>query len=1018
MIISVTTVSCDIVLNLTLREEEPVSTLVGNLASLSGLQKNMTPEIFQSLRYSFLDQTKTDDLFRVDNEAGDLLTSAVIDREKQCGFNQDCVFKFDVAAHSPVYSRFEILSVRVTLTDINDHTPTFPSSIVNKTLSESAVIGSTIQLDEALDLDSTSQNGIQGYTMITTDSPFLFSAAQTSEGVSLQLKLKLAINRENIDHYELIILAVDGGSDQRTGTLTVNVEVGDENDNSPQFYRDVYEVNLREDRSIGFQVIQLSATDKDIGPNGLVTYKFNGRQSFLSDINEYFMINETTGKISLKSKLSQNIQKSFNITVDASDQGKPPKVSQCIVRVSIIDVENNKPLVRITLLSGSTGAISESSSVGTVIAHVTVEDGDSGTNGIVTCQIASDYFQLQTVPNRGYIVVISKSLDRETSDKYNLSVECSDQGLPPLSTLSTILVPIADVNDNAPKFYKDMYQASIRENNAFGDGVTQVLAKDQDLGQNSEIEYILPLESREKLAINKETGVITANYRFDRENKSSYSFRVLAVDKGDPALTGTATIQLTVVDENDNKPTFTVPMFQFFVMENMGPQLKVGSLSASDLDEGDNQKILFDFHSNFRNLPSSQMPFEILPSGTISTRRDLDREDRNKYTFDIVAIDQGTPRLTSTSRVVVYVADQNDNKPFITFPLFSNQTVSVSQQAKIGTIVTQIRAYDLDETGPNSQLRYSILAGNEKDVFSIGETSGSIYLKRTYEITRNTPFKLQINVSDMNVSHMQSSFQDLTIVLTLPPPTPQVTEEGGTKNIIITIAVVILTIVLSAVIITVIIILRRNDQKLLQSKGQDNLVKTMYSGPPLEGCTSPNLDKNPSDKVTSIVDSPRKKKEVSFTFEEENIQIFHSDPMGQGQRGNGPHSRRDNSQILNSLFLDDMGRSQYKQQQDNMSDSSGEVTASDSGRGGSDLDLSMHLSKSDERQPRAFKFKRNSDKGPHRNQYENINYVNTHDARTSNQREATPPRPPRLSCNSDSELQFHSEDSQTNPSYV
>ena len=884
-LMTVMTVNSEIILNMTLREEEPVSTVVGNIASMSGLQNNMTPEAFQSLRYSFLDQTKTDDLFRVDNEAGDLLTNAVIDREKQCGFNQECVFKFDVAAHSSVNSRFEIISVRVTLLDINDHIPTFPYAIVNKSLSESAVIGSTIQLDEALDLDSTPQNGIQSYTMITTDSPFLFSATKATEGVSLQLKLNSAINRENRDQYVLNILAVDGGSTPRTGTLTVKVEVTDENDNAPQFYQDVYDVSLREDREIGFQVIQLSASDKDIGQNGLVTYKFNPRQSFLTEINDYFNINETNGKIVLKNKLTQSsTRKQYNITVDASDMGQPPKVSQCVVRVTIIDVENNKPLVRITLLStGNTGAVSESSSVGTVIAHVTVEDSDSGSNGIVTCQITSDNFQLQSVLNKGYIVVIQQPLNRELSDKYNLSVECSDQGAPPLSTVATIVVPISDENDNAPQFYKTLYQASIRENNAFGDGITQVLARDQDIGQNAEIIYILPPDSKDKLAINEETGVITANYRFDRENVSSYFFHVLAVDKGNPALTGTATIQLTVVDENDNKPTFNVPMFQFFVMENMGPQLKVGSLSASDLDEGDNQKILFDFHSDFKNLPSSQMPFEIRPSGIISTKRDLDREDRNKYSFDIVAVDQGTPRLTSTCRVVVYVADQNDNKPFITFPLFSNQTVKVSQQAKIGTIVTQIRAYDLDEIGPNSQLRYSIIGGNEKDVFSIGETSGNIYLKRTYEITENTPFKLRINVSDMNISHMQSSFQDLSIILTLPPPIPQVLDEGGTKNIIITIAVVVLTIVLSAVIITVIIILRRNDQKILKTKNQDDVAKTMYSTAPVGGCISPNLDKIPSDKVTSIVDSPRKKKGVSFTFDEESLQISHNDQMGQGQ---------------------------------------------------------------------------------------------------------------------------------------
>ncbi|XP_061189252.1 protocadherin-11 X-linked-like [Saccostrea echinata] len=1023
-LMAVFTVSCEIIVNLNIREEKPVSTLVGNIASLSNLTRKMTPEAFQSLRYSFLDQTKGDDLFRVDNEAGDLFTNAVIDRENECGFNQECVFQFDIAAHSSIHSRFEIISVRVTLLDINDHTPIFPSSVVNKSLSESAVIGSTIQVDEASDLDSSALNGIKSYSMLTTDSPFLFNASKVSDGFTLQLKLNSAINREKKDNYELKIIAVDGGSTPRTGTLTIKIEVTDENDNAPQFERQVFDVSLREDRDVGFQVIQLSATDADIGQNGQITYKFNPRQSFIAEISQYFAINETTGKINLKNKLSQNTRKNYNITVDASDLGQPPKVSQCVVRVSIIDVGNNRPLVRITLLStGNTGAVSESSSVGTVIAHVTVEDTDSGSNGIVTCKILSEEFQLQTVLNKGYIVVINKSLDREISDKYNLTVECIDQGNPPLSTSSTLVVPISDENDNAPEFYKNIYQASIRENNAFGDGITQVLARDQDVGKNAEIKYILSPESKEKLAINEETGVITANFRFDRENMSSYFFHILAVDKGSPSMTGTATIHLTVVDANDNKPTFSVPVFQFFVMENMGPQLKVGSLSATDLDEGDNQKILFDFHPNFKNLPSSQLPFEVLPSGIISTKRDLDREDRSKYSFDLVAVDQGTPRLTSTSRVIVYVADQNDNKPFITFPLFSNQTVTVSYQANVGTVITQIRAYDLDETGPNSQLRYSISAGNEKDIFSIGETSGTIYLKRTYEITENTPFKLRINVSDMNVSHMKSSFRDMTIVLTLPTASSQALEDGGTKNIIITIAVVALTIILSAVIITVIIILRRNDQKLLKSKRSDDIVKTMYDPATPGDCSSPNLEKNPSDMVSSIVDTPRKKKEVSFTFEMENMQLFQGSQRSQEQRDEISNSRQNNMKALNSSLLNNLGGSHNQHHPDNMSDSSGEITASDSGRGGSDLDLSLHLPKSDERQNRGdFKLRMNPNQGtrPYGNQYENINYVNTHHTKNNNQREAIPARPPR--CRSDNKVYLSEEDTSSKtdcfPSYV
>lgn len=88
--------------------------------------------------------------------------------------------------------------------------------------------------------------------MIIVDFLFFFSVIKISEGVFLQLKLKLVINRENIDYYELIIVVVDGGLDFLIGSFIVNVEVGDENDNFLQFYRDVYDVSLREDRDVGF----------------------------------------------------------------------------------------------------------------------------------------------------------------------------------------------------------------------------------------------------------------------------------------------------------------------------------------------------------------------------------------------------------------------------------------------------------------------------------------------------------------------------------------------------------------------------------------------------------------------------------------------------------------------------------------------------------------------------------------------------------------------------------------------
>ena len=201
------------VVSFTLFEEQPPSTLVGSIANKSRTYWNGSNEEFDSLRYNFLDQTPMQSLFVIHSGTGNLLTAIVIDREVECGFREVCHLTFDVMAHSSVTSDFLIISVKVLLVDINDHSPIFSPDFANLQISESAVIGTTIGIEDAKDADSTSQNGIKSYQILPLDGVFGLNATQKPDGsFLLKLVLKQQIDRETQSRHQIQVVAQDGGS--------------------------------------------------------------------------------------------------------------------------------------------------------------------------------------------------------------------------------------------------------------------------------------------------------------------------------------------------------------------------------------------------------------------------------------------------------------------------------------------------------------------------------------------------------------------------------------------------------------------------------------------------------------------------------------------------------------------------------------------------------------------------------------------------------------------------------------
>ena len=871
-------------ISFTLQEEEPTGTLVGNIPRESGLGSNMTDEEFRSLKYDFLDQTKMGSLFTINNDNGNIYTAVVIDRETECSFKEVCSLDFDVMVRSSVSTKYEIISVNIVILDINDKSPTFQPNVITVQISESEAIGTTIGIEGATDSDSSAKNRIQNYRIVPEDGPFGLNVTKKDGGYILKLVLKRILDREQINSYQVSIVAYDGGLNPNSGTLSVTVEVTDDNDNSPVFTQSVFEAKVREGVKPGTSVLRVSASDADEGKNAEIRYHFSPTQSDLDEIKKIFAMNDTTGDVMVVGNLVYEAGKVYEISVVATDLGPQPAESQCTVRITVEDFGNNPPIVRVNFLSSNSIGmvnVSENSKSGLVIAHVNVEDTDSGSNGVVTCSISDNSFDLEAVQGKGYVVLIKAPLDRETKAVHNVTVTCQDQGTPVLMTNSHFLVHVQDENDHSPHFKKAIYFSAINENNAVGDFIVQVLAVDDDVGINAAVRYQLDSDSRNMFAINPETGVITANHRFDRETDLFYKFTVIAVDGGSPSQSSTASILLNISDINDNPPVFEVPEFQFFVMENMDPNTNIGSVSATDKDEGKNSDIVFTLS------PNSQVPFMVHTGGSIVTTQSLDREISNKYSFQVWAHDLGSPSLSSQITVNVLVGDQNDNAPIIVYPSKENNSMSISYTAPVGSPISVIKAYDLDEEGPNSQLEYFFNNGNELEIFYIGKNTGKISLRKTYHVEMDVTFAVSVIVRDKG-DNPQHNITNFYIVLKYTNGTSvQALEDTGNKNIVITVIIVCFTILISAVIFTIICILCRQDKRLKKSR-QQNSEKNLYDE------KVPEVIMEVSPEISGVLCNPgespskKKKKEVSFTLTEQKPGML---PAYNNPGFMGPHSQ-------------------------------------------------------------------------------------------------------------------------------
>ncbi|XP_054024570.1 protocadherin alpha-8-like [Dryobates pubescens] len=661
-------------------EEAKVGTVVGRLWQELGLEAGDAEArrlrvVWQGRRASV----------EVSGASGALVVSSRLDREELCGKSAPCSLRLEVLLERPL----RVFPVELEVTDINDNAPLFPAARKNISIAELSLPGSRFPLEGASDAD-IGANAQLSYTLSPSEH-FRFDLERSDEGnIVPDLVLTKALDRETAPVHRLVLTASDGGRPSLTGTMELVISVEDANDNAPQFNQSVYKAKLTEDATEGTLVARVNATDPDLGSNSEITYKTTN--FFPPSGRDVISLNAQTGEIRLTGSLDFEDVSVFDFRIEARDKGTPSLSGHCKVLLEVLDVNDNAPEVWVTSLSVP---VPEDASVGTVVALLSVSDRDSGANGRVRCWVwPSSPFGLESRFAGSYSLVLREALDRERVSAYEVEVRAEDGGQPALRGSRGVHVPVSDVNDNAPSFSQAVYTVLARENNAAGAELARLWARDPDEAENGRVSYSVweggagatssgggwrPASSY--VSVDAESGRLWAVQPLDYEELQVLQFEVRAVDAGEPPLFGNATVQLFVVDENDNAPTLLPPpgggpgLVPFAggvagssVEAALGSESEtvwawaswgapagqvVAKIRAVDADSGYNAWLRYEVWE-----PRGKGPFRVgLYSGEVSTARALEEADGPRQRLVIVVRDHGEPSRSATATLSVSLVE-------------------------------------------------------------------------------------------------------------------------------------------------------------------------------------------------------------------------------------------------------------------------------------------------------------------------------------------------------------------------
>ncbi|XP_067104332.1 protocadherin gamma-C5-like isoform X1 [Osmerus mordax] len=467
---------------------------------------------------------------------------------------------------------------------------------------------------------------------------------------------------------------------------------------------------------------------------------------------QYFEVNQATGDLVIRQTIDREHMCELSLTCSLHLEivlEAPLQIYR--VLVEIVDVNDNAPQFSNKNISLE---ISEAAAPGTRFRLESAHDPDVGINSLRTYHLApNDCFVLNVETksdgSKFPELVLEKALDREKQASFRLLLTAVDGGQPEKSGSTFLLIKILDVNDNAPVFDEPVTRVNLLENVAPGTLVTKLNATDADNGLNGEISFLFSKYTPDRVlklfSVNPKTGEISVNGDVDYEAANDYHITVQARDGGTPAMEGSCNVIVDITDVNDNTPEVTLTSVTSPIREDAAPGTVIALISARDLDSGKNGEVTLKVQQG--------LPFKLNSAFgehyNLITDGNLDRENVPEYTVVIMALDGGSPPLSSQATFVVKLSDVNDNAPSFSQPSYS---VDVPENNVPSTPIAVVTASDPD-VGDNARISYSILpslvqGSSVSSYVYINPDSGQIYSMRSLDHEQLNAFRIEVQARD------------------------------------------------------------------------------------------------------------------------------------------------------------------------------------------------------------------------------------------------------------------------------
>ncbi|XP_057177594.1 protocadherin gamma-C5-like isoform X23 [Triplophysa rosa] len=548
----------------------------------------------------------------------------------------------------------------------------------------------------------------------------------------------------------------------------VEVDIQDINDNSPNFLSEINVIEVPESTLTGARFRLEPAQDPDAGTNSLRTYSLNK--------NDYFVLqmkNDKDGtkvpEIVLEKAVDREKQSVHHLILTGIDGGDPARSGTTQITIKILDANDNAPIFEQDLYEIK---VIESTVPGTIILTVKAIDSDDGANseveysfGAHTPEIIQRLFAINPVTGE---LVASNHLDYEISTSYKIDIRAKDKGPLAMESHCRIQVAVLDVNDNTPEITITSSPKPVREDAPTGTMVALINVKDLDSGVNGNVTLDMSPGTPFKLkpTFSNHYALVT-NERLDREAFPTYQIELKAKDSGIPHLLSSKLITVNILDVNDNPPVFSEPVYCVYIKENSAPGSILASVTASDLDTGDNAQIVYSvLDTNTRDILVSSYVYINSENGSIFSMHSFDYEKTKVFHIVVHAKDNGSPSLSSNATVHVFILDQNDNAPAVIYPSTTMGSVSnqrMPRSAKVGHLATKVTAVDAD-SGHNAWLFYRLVEATDASLFNVNLHTGEVRTKRSVLEQDDPSQRLLIEVKD-NGEPIQSTTVTVDILI-------------------------------------------------------------------------------------------------------------------------------------------------------------------------------------------------------------------------------------------------------------